>query len=515
MQAISRLSAILIVWLLTATMASAACVTQGDAGTENSILQFYEKPDATSRARGGVRVGQCTVDVSQTCQGPWCMAISGRLLGWVDTQYLTASATQPGTNPVQNVSNEPANNDPNSALTDEITYYITGGGGIANMAGQRMNMPVDPGGEIVFSRTGTDTYSFQTPISPAVIELSRQGVAWRGVDTQWAGIAMRVEYEVLNFGAKAASIRVLGSESIASVDMVMQLERRGGPPAPEVPAEPPQPPNQTTQNNSNNAPVQPSVADQSDCGRMEAAENEVRATGEPGALAEVEEIKRQAGFTPNGRVTNGMCVTVEMRIRAEILNQANADPANGGQPENLPAFPVVGETQFCREVRDALGQAARNGDIQLQNLLLDRMRANQVFDPASATEDRCYNVLLEAGLLGSTPPGTEQASNNQDFNGEDPNTMIDGGREQIAPSEDDFAPINPAPADNANTNRAQIEDGVCQTANSAIIMIVSAGSMPEMRRLSELLNQYGLNDRFNNPPACQAMLDTLFAEGVL
>lgn len=568
-----RLLSAFILWMLGVTAASAAaCITGQGAAANDTLFQLDQ-----------VQVGQCSVVVSGSCRGRPCLAPAKSLDGWV--------ASRPDVNPhstFQVASSDSATlrlaSNASEGLSDTLNYNITGGEGVASMGGRQINMPFEPGGQIIFSRASNNTYSFITPISPNTITLSQSGGTWNGKDSTWAGLPMELVYDVADLGAGETSLRIYGSGPMATVDLTMLLSLQGGP----RPARPANPPASTTParrpspvSRENNAPSSPTIA-RSDCGRLEDVENAVRAMGNAAAIAEVERIKREVGFTPTGNVTNGMCVSARARILEAGLLDAQPTPTGPSQSDQsacgrmeaaenrvratgnqraiaameqikrevgftptgnitngmcesvrariiaaglqnpTQAQPAQGTParEFCGTLRREASGILRSGDGALNDRLLESLVRNQIFALSEAVDEAlCANVLAELGISAPTPSVTPQNLPLQQ--GEDPITMIEGGREEIPGAEGDFAPLPTAPArtttqarnDTANTQA--IDGDICATANQAVIMIVAAGSVPEMRRLSELLNQYKLNDKFNNPPACQAMLDTLFAEGVL
>ncbi|MEM9330990.1 MAG: hypothetical protein AAGA53_06670 [Pseudomonadota bacterium] len=511
---------------ISTTLANAACIIGGDSGTNGSILQFYETPRKSNAIRGGARVGQCGIQMSSDCKGNWCFVRLDTLWGWVDTQYLDVNAQKASnTEPAASGSQSKNKSQGSGSLIGDFTYAITGGGGVVNMQGLKQNIPVDPGGDLVFKRIDENTYSYFSEISQQNVTLKLTGGTWRGVTDNWGvGIPMTLNHELFQLGASETSIALKGTGPMASVDMVLQLSLKNTGSSNTSSAQ-----QQQTQNNANNN-SQNSANNNSQnnqplspCDDLDRVETQVRGFGDPARNAELKRIKADAGVTPGGRITNGRCQTAADNIRTAGLLDPNwngtkktVNPKGGsnvkqanGNKQTLPT-PIFSGNMGCGELQRAVAQIMRGSDgslkAQLRKILLER----QAFDLSRVASPVCLAILAELGL-GS-----------QAFNGEDPNTMIEGGKE-IPGSEADFTPSSQGTSNNTqepSTPQKQANGGtntaenVCDTFYDAVIIIVSAGSVPEMRRLSQLLNQFGLNNSVTQN-GCQKVLDTLFAEGML
>ncbi|MEO0496055.1 MAG: hypothetical protein AAF141_01620 [Pseudomonadota bacterium] len=602
---------------LNSGAALAACVTSSD---NNNVLNVYDLPDSNSNVRGGIKVGQCSVIVTDRCEGQWCFTRTGSLLGWIDTQFLdegppqTTQASSNGGSGGAGSGSAPAPNEA-PAQSGDLTYTVTGGGGVFNMMGVQQNTPVDPGGEVKFTLVDDNTYRMKiAPLTPDEVGLIRSDGVWTGKMESWAGQPMSISVTGFQIGAREASVKLAGRAPFGTLEMVLQLglvsRAQNQPAAAQVP-----PPadnggeqaagdsavrhagacaelgrvllyatssadelketivldaygragltngtpvtdekchaalelvrregvigsleeefgpqaswqnvaphsNRTSRDPAANSGEAPTAL--TPCGELEALERQARRSNSTFALDGIKRIKKENGVVPGGRVTNGRCLSAveaieqegllatlerEFGPKAQWLNPGSTQAASGSQgtpnqsnsttPSQNSSNHLGGRSPACRNLRVELAAILRGSDEARKTTLRNALRNAGLVDVGRANVDQCLAVLAAIG--------SAQAQSGQPVQqGEDPKTMIEGGVE-IPGSPADFAPqssgdapgsnanAQSAPANRQNANASGIPANTCELANEAVIKTVAGGSVPEMRRVSEWLNQYGID----------------------
>ena len=607
--------------LIGAQATYAACITDGDA---KGVLRFYELPDNTSAIRGGVKVGQCDVVVTGKCEGPWCFARHGSLFGWVDTQYLDEKPQPAAASSRNSPSSSNGNNNP---LGGTLVYRVTGGGGVFDMLGNKQNLPVDPGGEVSFVPQGGNVYEMIiSPITSDRITLTPANGTWNGVMNDWAGQPMNIKVTGFKIGMPSASIKMNGKAPFGTMEMVLQLGLKSSGNSSSG----------TTPLPSNNNQNSNSPSDDSPCGRLDKIEAKASEAGNSFMLRKIARIKKDAGFTPGGRVTLGGCRKVLALLEqdgivadlvglfgpeaswtnggaksaqnsnsnqsgsnnpqiygrnnpCEILEKiqtrvnnsgdsqlqalvqtirnktktvrgtsytipdcykANEELAKGGvlatleqQFGPLDSWPNARQLADNQNKNDNTGRAGnliptdngnacsalriefstilRGGNEERKILLRSLLKVAGILDIGRATNQQCSDVLVGISV-GSASAGNTLTPKPYSGPGEDPNTMIEGGKE-IPGSPSDFEPTSNnqaaaiSPSNPANgTSEAANGSNFCYRANAAVISVVARGSVLEMKFASQLLNQYQNADILNaDERDCREIFLTMQSEGLV
>lgn len=523
--------------LLPAKASDDTCVTSAPNGQS---LRVYDSASTNSPVLGGIGVGTCGIQVTNQCEGTMCVIVLAGLNGWVDMQHISNSpVVAPGLMS-------------SGAAIGSYVYGVTGGSGSVTAAGRTQPTPVDANGEVRVQKTGPSTATLTLPqeVTPGPIPLSGNDAGpWTGGFGSWGGMPMAVTVTFNGLGAQTATLELKGNNQLAAMTIRLDLAARS---LPEV------------QQSGRPAPATPSPAGSSfnACSELDRLTKEINSRAGTKQIQDMRSIYVISAVKSTEPTADqaacqkaldlisqdaGLWVLVEEQARLGpaapppppgpvASQQVRPSTVSAPRPTPQPTTTTNQSSQHQSDPQGLLAQSCsilqplispllRGGSRAEREQVLALLTAQGLVSVSSAQPVQCALILadlMSSGLIANDnrPWAAIAQSGAPGFGGEDPATMIAGGREiGIDPS--DFIPefnpdgqaANPAPPPQP-TSPSSAGDP-CILLGNALVIAVRVGFPGDLSAFADLLKTHGVETLAPaSAPQCLAALNNARQAGL-
>lgn len=193
------------------------CVSSAPNG---NALRVYDAPSTKGPVLGGIGVGTCGINVTNQCEGTMCVIALPGLNGWVDMRHISNSPVRaPGLAAQQ-------------AASDKYVYAVVGGSGTVTAAGITQPTPVDATGSVTIERSSAASARLLLPseVTGGPVALKGSGAGpWTGGFGSWGGMPMNVGVTFNGLGNQSAKLVLEGKNQIASMKIALDLSAQSLP----------------------------------------------------------------------------------------------------------------------------------------------------------------------------------------------------------------------------------------------------------------------------------------------
>lgn len=485
-----------------------------------ATLEVHTEASTRSPVLGKINVGTCGVRVTNQCEGRMCVIVLGGLNGWVDMVHVANSPVVP---PALMASQD---------VTGTLVYAVTGGSGTVTAAGITRPTPVDGTGEITVRILSSTSATLVLPpeATDEQITLSGQGAGpWIGGFGSWGGMPMPVSVTFNGLGQSSANLVLEGANQIAAMKISLNLSARSLPQAAQSAT--PTAPAATTTGSSQTSSA---VASESACRQLDLLTTVINSKASTKQIQDMRGIYVLAGLVTTGsspgepecqKALDLIAMQPDLWQLAE--SEAVAAANTNTQPQSIttpgqqvaPQAPAVTPSaassgaggqlaQACAVLQPLVSPLLRGQSQQSREQTLRIMAGHSIVSVSSASPSQCAAILaglINAGLVANDGVAWAElaASQTPSGGGEDPATMIAGGREiGIDPS--DFTPeFNPPPqpdqVDSASQTASVSSQGgatvtaadhPCIQLGDAMVIAIRIGFSNELSRFSDILKKH-------------------------
>ena len=340
--------------LLPSFTAAALCTGPGGANV-------LAEPHPGGPVLGGVAANQCGFELTADCQGGYCFGFFDGLSGYIEQSALTGPASAPLTG---------------------FSYRPVRADGTLQMMGRSAPFEIDDTAAMdVAIAPGRATLQMPAPWS-AQIPLQKTGSStWDGQSQDWMGVPISVIYEFDQLGAQKARLRLIADHMMLKMDVLLHLERVGGPKQAAAAGEVEQPVS---------AVKEPDVCDLVD-GKAQA----ILASGSDEAATALMNSVAAIGISDWAAKTSEQCKQLAAAMAPGAMPAARPSP----QPEAL-AEPAIADRAVCTDLAADLRPILREPGHPGHRAVLSEMLILGISSLASATPDQCFQLGSALGMGG-------------------------------------------------------------------------------------------------------------------
>ncbi|WP_434055306.1 MAG: hypothetical protein RDA78_10735 [Roseibium sp.] len=519
------LSAAILLASVSAAFASPeTCVASAPSGNS---LRVYDAPTTNGPVLGGIGVGTCGINVTNQCEGTMCVIAFPGLNGWVDMRHISNSPVQaPGLMTSADV-------------LGTYIYGVTGGSGKVTAAGVTQPTPVDASGTVRLEKSSPTSATLILPreVTDAPIALSGSGSGpWTGGFGSWGGMPMNVSVRFDGLGRQTASLVLVGQNQIASMEISLNLAAQTLPSGPKPSASGPGPvpaPQPSVAGGGNPcvelARITEIINRQAGTRQVQdlrgiyviAGVKSTEATGDTAACRRALDLIAQneglwklaesggAGSTaanagagvPVPRPSPKEAPSASGSQSAKVIAPSSGAGASGSGIGGTAQGALLDEA--CVILQPAVSPLLRGASRETRSTVLRILAVQGIVSVASARPRQCAFVMAEliaAGLIANDnrPRATlaQQGAVPAIQQGEDPATMIAGGREiGIDPS--DFIPeFNPEgqgvqnPPTGTPGSAGPVAGNPCIELGNAMIVTIRLGFASDIDGFAAILKKH-------------------------